>query len=42
MTDFKPGELVYYVFNDGETAMCTVKEVNDGEHVGYMAQRRVC
>lgn len=29
MNDFKPGDLVYWIFRNGDKALCTVKEIRN-------------
>lgn len=31
MTDFKPGDLVYWVFKNGDKALCSVREIQNDE-----------
>lgn len=31
MTDFKPKDLVYWIFKNGDKALCTVKEIQNDD-----------
>lgn len=33
MNDFKPNDLVYWVFKNGDQALCTVNELNGDEQM---------
>ena len=33
MTDFKPNDLVYWVFKNGDKALCTVNEIHGDDRM---------
>lgn len=39
MTDFKPNDLVYWIFRNGDKELCTVKEIANDDLMWVMRHK---